>query len=120
MKNSSLAVLRVGVAITFLWIGILIIRDPDAWGGLLKPWAAKLLPVPLEQAMYGTAVLDLLIGLCLLIEIFVLPAAIISLAHLIIVLSTVGIDVITVRDIGLAGASLALIFAYWPPKKSSV
>ena len=118
MKNSSLAILRVGMAITFLWIGILIFSDPDAWGGLLQPWAVNLLPVPLAQAMHATAVLDLLIGLCLLLDVFVLPAVIISLIHLIIVLITVGINVVTVRDIGLAAASLALIFTYWPKKTS--
>jgi len=47
MKKTSFHFLRVGLAITFLWIGILIFKNPEAWGGYLEPWAVGLLPIPL-------------------------------------------------------------------------
>jgi len=71
MSKASFHILRVGIAITFLWIGILILKQPEAWGGYITPWAMKLLPVPIEQAMMGTAVLDILIGALLLFDTFV-------------------------------------------------
>lgn len=116
MSNAAFHVLRVGTAITFLWIGVLILRFPEAWGGMLQPWAAGLLPVPLREAMIGTAVLDLVIGLALLVDRFTWLAALAGFVHLIVVIATVGIDVVTVRDIGLAAATLALVFNSWPKK----
>lgn len=109
MKKTSCHILRVGLAITFLWIGILILKQPEAWGGYLQPWAMKLLAVPIEQAIIGTAVLDIVIGLFLLVDTFTWLAALIGAIHLIIVLTVSGITDITVRDIGLLAAVLALM-----------
>lgn len=114
MRTSAFHILRVGTAITFLWVGVLIFREPEAWGGLLQPWAAGLLPIPLREAMIGTAILDLLIGFFLLVDKYVWLFSLIGLAHLIIVITVVGINAITVRDIGLAAAVLSLLFASWP------
>lgn len=113
MEKSAYHILRVGLAITFLWIGILIFRNPEAWGGYLQPWAAKLIPIPLAQVMIGTAILDMMIGFLLLIDALTWLVATISAIHLVIVLLVSGINAITVRDIGLLSSSLALaISAY--------
>jgi len=116
MKKFSFHFLRVGVAVTFLWIGILILKEPEAWGGFLQPWAADLLVVPLKLAMIGTAVLDILIGFLLLIDYFTWLAAALAALHLIVVLTVAGINAITVRDIGLLAAVLAIFFASFPFK----
>lgn len=103
------------MAITFLWIGLLILRDPMGWGtGFIKPWAAGLLPVPMDQAMVGTAILDLVIGVLLLVDVYVWLAALVAAAHLVIVLTVSGIDDITVRDIALLAAAISLAVTAWP------
>ncbi len=117
MKPTAFHVLRIGIAITFLWIGILIFREPEAWGNLLQPWAANLLPVPLREAMIATALLDIIIGVFLLIDVLTWIAGLLGVFHLIIVLTGSGIDAITVRDIGLLAATLALAIHAWPKKK---
>jgi len=109
MRKTSFHILRVGLAITFLWIGVLIFKTPGAWGGYLAPWAAGLLPVPIEQAMIGTAILDILIGFLLLIDYYVWPASLLGAIHLIIVLTVSGITDITVRDIGLLSGAVSLL-----------
>lgn len=106
-------ILRVGMGITFLWIGVLIFRDPEFWGGFLQPWAAGLLPVPIEEAMIGTAVLDILVGLFLLIDVGTWVAALVGTAHL-VVLVTSGIDAVTVRDLGLLGGTISLLWSGLP------
>ena len=108
MRRTSFHILRVGLAVTFLWIGALIFKQPEAWGGYLQPWAARLLPIPVAQAMMGTAFLDIAIGILLLFNSFVWLAALASTAHLIIVLAVSGITDITVRDIGILAAAAAL------------
>jgi uncharacterized membrane protein YkgB len=109
VKKTSFHILRVGMAITFLWIGVLIFKQPEAWGGYLQPWAAGLLPVPIEQAMIGTAILDIVIGALLLTDTFVWLAALAGALHLVVVLTTSGITDITVRDIAILAGALALM-----------
>ncbi len=117
MSKSSFHLVRVGIAITFLWIGILIIKQPEAWGGYLRPWAVRLLPVPLEHVMLGTAVIDIIIGALLLVDRLTHIAAFAGALHLTIVLITSGITDITVRDIGLCAASLAVMIDSLPKAK---
>jgi|SRR3989344_4917360 len=108
MSKTSFHILRVGLAITFLWIGILILKEPGAWGGFIAPWAMKLLPAPVEQMMIGTAWLDIAIGILLLLDVFVWLGAIVASGHLIIVLTVSGINDVTVRDIAILAGTLAL------------
>ena len=114
MKPLSFHILRVGLAITFLWIGILILKDPVGWGGYVQPWVANLLPISLKGVMIGTALFDIIVGIFLLIDYFTWAAALLAAFHLIIVLTVSGIDVVTVRDIGLFTAALALAISAWP------
>ena len=116
MKRTAYHILRVAMGINFIWIGILIFKSPESWGGLIQPWAADLLPVPLKQAMISTAILDIVVGFFLLIDVYTWLAAIIATIHLVIVLVTTGITTITVRDIGLMGGTLALIISGLPEK----
>lgn len=109
MQKSSFHILRVGTAITFLWIGVLIFKNPEAWGGYLTPWAAGLLPVPLREAMIGTAVLDVLIGFALLVDVYVWLAALLGALHIVTVLTVSGITDVTVRDIAILAATVALM-----------
>jgi len=117
MKKTSFHFLRVGLAITFLWIGVLIFKNPEAWGGYLQPWAVGLLPITLTQAMIGTAFLDIAIGAFLLFDFLPWLAAFVGAIHILIiliVLTVSGITDITVRDIGLLVAAIALMIDSLP------
>ncbi|OHB19098.1 MAG: hypothetical protein A2666_04265 [Parcubacteria group bacterium RIFCSPHIGHO2_01_FULL_47_10b] len=109
MRKTSFHILRVGLAITFLWIGVLIFKQPEAWGAFLTPWAANLLPVPIREAMIGTAILDIVIGVLLLIDVFAWLAAFVAAIHLAIVLTVSGITDVTVRDIAILAAAIAVM-----------
>jgi len=108
MNKTSFHVLRVGMAITFLWIGILILRDWQAWGGFVQPWVTDLLPLSLKHIMISTAWLDIAIGAFLLFGWFTWLAALIGSLHLFSVLLVSGINEITVRDIAIVAGTLAL------------
>lgn len=116
MQRFALPILRIGLGITFVWIGVLILQAPLAWGGYLKPWVTSLLPVPLEQAMLSTGALDIVIGALLIVNIFPWIAALAASGHLVIVLLTSGFTAVTVRDVGLLGAALSLLFFNWQKK----
>ena len=115
MKPPSYHILRIGMAITFIWVGVLILKDPAGWGGLISPWAEKLLPGPIEQVMLSTAILDIVVGAMLLLDFWVWIAGFLASIHLAIVLVTTGINAITVRDIGLLTGGLALMASSIPP-----
>jgi len=114
MKNTSLHFLRVGLAITFLWIGVLILKNPEAWSAYVQPWVIGFLPIPLNQIMIGTAILDIIIGVFLLVDVFTWLAALVGAIHLIIVLTVSSITGITVRDTGLLAGLLTLMIDSLP------
>jgi hypothetical protein len=65
--------------------------------------------------MIGTAILDITIGAFLLFDFLPWLAALVGAIHLIIVLTVSGITDITVRDIGLLVAALAIVIDSLPP-----
>lgn len=66
--------------------------------------------------MLGTAILDLVIGGLLLSNTLIWLAALLGSIHLLVVLITSGIDDVTVRDIGLLAATLALFIEFLPDR----
>ena len=108
MNKSAFHILRVGTAITFLWIGILIFQDPQGWGSYMAPWVVDLLPISVKNVMILTAVLDTVIGLLLLTETLVWRAAVAGAVHIGLVLIVSGINEGTVRDIAIVAATISL------------
>lgn len=110
MRLSAYHILRVGMGITFAWLGILIIQNPENFAGLVEPWARNIMPMGMNQVMTFTGAFDIIIGIWLISAIRIwIPAALAAL-HLLAVLivTTGGIDSVIIRDIGLFAASLAL------------
>lgn len=114
MHKFSFHVLRVATAITFIWIGILILKSPESWGGYLEPWAVNLLPVSVTTALVATAFVDIAIGVLLLIDWYAWVAALVASIHLLVILITSGITDITVRDIAILGGTIALFAETMP------
>jgi uncharacterized membrane protein YphA (DoxX/SURF4 family) len=114
MRKIPLHILRVGLAITFIWIGVLIIMQPLAWGGYMQAWVSQLIPFATEPMMLVTGVLDIVIGALLALGVVIPFAAALGALHIAIVLVVSGVTDITVRDIGLLAASLALMLESLP------
>lgn len=117
MTKVSFHILRVGMAITFLWIGILILKMPASWGGYVQPWVVDILPVSISHVMIGTAILDIIIGALLVFDFLTWLAAFFGAVHLLVVLTVAGITDITIRDIGLLAGVLALMIDSLPKKQ---
>ena len=114
MSKLAHHILRIGLGIMFLWIGILIYRAPDAWANFIQPWAVNLLPESPHNIMVQTAFLDMAIGFFLLIGVYTWLIALVATFHLITILIASGIDDVTVRDIGLVVATLTLFLETLP------
>ncbi len=109
----SYLVLRISLGLVFLWIGIDILRHPDIWIGFMS----ENLPfgVPREVGLKLNGVFDALLGVMLIVRVFPKTAAALAALHLIGVLAVNGLDAIVIRDVGLLGASAALLL--WPGGK---
>lgn len=105
------------MGITFAWVGILILRDPAAWAGFIKPWAVDLLLATPESTMVATGVFDIIVGFFLLVDVWTFWVSFLAALHLAVVLLVSGIDAITVRDIGLLAGAMATAIHLWPESK---
>jgi uncharacterized membrane protein YphA (DoxX/SURF4 family) len=108
MNKTAFHILRVGIGITFVWVGVLILRSPDVWASFIAPWARDILLISPKSAIIATAIFDIVVGLAFLVDFWVLGAAVFASLHLIAVLAVSGIDETTVRDIGLLAGTIAL------------
>lgn len=108
MNALSVHILRIGLGVTFVWIGVLIFNAPETFAGYIRPWAMDILPVSIRQTMRATGVLDVVIGVAFLIGIRMRLTAFVASIHLLVILIVSGITDITVRDIGLLSGTVAL------------
>lgn len=116
-RPNPMHILRVGLAITFLWIGVIILDDPVAWAGFVPQWVRELLFLPVGQAMIGNAIFDIVIGLLLLLSTnkwMTWVGSLLASFHMITVLAVAGIDPVTVRDIAILAGALSLLSWSWP------
>lgn len=106
----SYFVLRVGLGLTFMWIGIDILRHPEMWLG----YVPTNLPLGMtrEFGLRLNGVFDVGLGLLMVIRMFPKIVAGLAAIHLAGVLVSYGVDAVTIRDVGLLGSALALFF--WP------
>lgn len=116
MKTSSHMIIRLTLALTFAWVGFMILQNPEAWAGYMDTWATELLPLPVITMMQITAVVDIAIGILFLITPTVWIAGLLGALHMLVILVTSGITDITVRDIAIFGASLAIMLDALPKK----
>ncbi len=114
MKKSSLYVLRGGLAVTFIWIGYLVLQNPAGWARTIQPWAADLLPVSPDAFMTAIGYFDVTVGVLLLINPLAWLGALFGAIHLAGVVVAISSNGILARDLGLLGASLALAIETFP------
>lgn len=81
------------------------------WPGYLAPWAADLLPVSAQTAMYAVGVIEILVGLMVLTR-WTRIGAWIACAWLVLIalnLVTMGLFDIAVRDLAMAVGAYTLM-----------
>jgi hypothetical protein len=86
-----------------------ILKYPEVWGEYLKPWAIDLPPASVEATMRATDIADIVIGFLFLVPSIAWVAGILGVLHMLLVLVTSGITDMTVSNIGLLGASAAIV-----------
>jgi uncharacterized membrane protein YphA (DoxX/SURF4 family) len=110
MSRNEMAfhVLRIGLAILFLWFGFSQLFDGVNWVGWVPEWAVNLLHLPPAMIVLANGAFEVVAGGLLALGIFVRPAAILLGAHLVVLVIEIGINDIGMRDFGLLAATFAL------------
>ncbi|MBI2676695.1 MAG: DoxX family membrane protein [Candidatus Yanofskybacteria bacterium] len=115
----SLLFLRIGLAAVFLWFGVDKFIHPSYW---LNAWVPQWFVGFLErfsvsglQFIYLNGVFEVLVGVSLLSGFLMRFFSFLSVLFLSAVLFTVGFSEVTIRDAGLIGGFLSLLF--WPKRR---
>lgn len=114
-RNAYLA-LKLGLAAIFLWFGIDKFIHPNYWinawvpGGFID--LIEKLGLDSLRFVYVIGIFEILIGLSFILEVFTKIFSFLGIIFLIVVIISVGLNEIIIRDIGLIGGLLAVFF--WP------
>ena len=101
-------VLRLGLAVVFLWFGLSQLAEPAFWVGWVPLWATDLTGLNAEIIVMLNASLEVAGGALLALGLLVRPIAVILALHLAVITFEIGMTEIGFRDFGLACATLAL------------
>lgn len=114
--------LRLGLAVVFIWFGVDKFLNPQYWLSAWIPQGALTIASKFglggTDIVYSSGVLELLVGASVLSNIFIKIFSVLALIFLATVLFAFGISEVLVRDIGLMGGLLALLF--WPERRRFV
>jgi uncharacterized membrane protein YphA (DoxX/SURF4 family) len=102
------AVLRIGIALVFLWFGLQELTNPTDWTSYIPSFATKLSHLNAYTLTYINGSFEVLAGLLLILGLWTRIVAALLFLHLLSILSVVGYNPIGVRDFGLMIASLSI------------
>lgn len=114
-------ILRLSLAVVFFWFGIDKFFHPDYWTNAWVPptiasLAANFNLRPIDM-IYMSGVFEVLVGVSLVTNIFIIFFSFLALAFMGSIMFFNGFSEVLVRDIGLMGVFLSLIF--WPRSRNS-
>ena len=120
LKYSNL-VLRLSLAAVFLWFGIDKFLHPDYWFNAWIPQSISSLwqHIGLRpmDIVYVSGVFEILVGVGLIANIFVFFFSVLSILFIVSIMLFSGFSEIAIRNIGLIGGFLSLMF--WPRSRNS-
>lgn len=102
--------LRIGLGLTFIYIGVDILRHPNMWIGYVPQETMFTLDRAAMLRLGG--LFDITIGAMLGAKIWPRLAGVLAVLHLMGIFTLNGIDSVLARNIGLLGTALAVVV--WP------
>lgn len=121
LRYSNL-ILRLGLAVVFFWFGIDKFFHPDYWVNAWVPQSISLFAANFKirpiDIIYISGVFEVLVGTSLVTNIFIAFFSSFAILFLGSIMLFNGFSEILIRDIGLMGALLSLIF--WPRSRNSI
>lgn len=112
MKMHAPAVLRIGLALVFLWFGYMQLANTQMWIGLIPEWVTGMSGLEAATLVRFNGAFEIVFGLCLLAGFYTRIVALFLALHMIHVFLTIlmaqGLNGIAIRDFGLVVAAVTL------------
>ncbi|MEO5645891.1 MAG: DoxX family protein [Candidatus Paceibacterota bacterium] len=107
-KQYSPIILRIGLALVFLWFGFNQISDPVSWYGFVPASAATLTGFSIAHLVFLNGIFEIIAGTALAFGFFTRIAAGLLFLHILDIAFIVGLDSIGIRDLGLSVATFVI------------
>ncbi len=130
MQKAAPVVLRIGLALVFLWFGADQLMHTAKWVGLIPGWLtgkAYFFSVFNFQAttlVHFNGAFEIVFGICLLFGLFVRVVTLLLALHMMHITLTLlmasGITAVSVRDVGLSFAAVTLFLLGPGAQKCSI
>ena len=111
MSRIAPVVVRIGIALVFLWFGTQQLGNTSAWTGLIPSWATSLSGLDAAALVTLNGAFEIIAAAFLITGLFTRAVALLSALHLLSITFTMGYTGIGVRDFGLSMAAIS-IFLY--------
>lgn len=111
MNNWAPVVLRVGIALVFLWFGTEQLLDTNSWVNMIPDTIVNLSGMSAETLVCINGIFEVIFGLALLVGFFTRLSALLLALHLVNIIFVVGYNSIGVRDFGLMMASFSIFLS---------
>lgn len=120
LRYSNL-ILRLSLAVVFFWFGIDKFFHPDYWVNAWVPQSVSLFVENFKirpiDIIYISGVFEVLVGTSLATNIFIFFFSSLAVLFMGSIMIFNGFSEVLIRDIGLMGAFLSLVF--WPRSRNS-
>lgn len=101
-------ILRLSLAVLFLWFGFSQLLDGFNWVGWVPEWAVSLLHIPPAMIVLLNGAFEVVAGSLLALNILTRWAALALGLHLLVLVFDIGLTPIGVRDFAIMMATFAL------------
>lgn len=108
MKKIAPTVLRIGIALVFLWFGTEQIINPNMWVGYIPESLVSMLSLSALKLVYLNGLFEIIFASALLLGYFTRFTALLLALHMLDITYVVGFDAVGVRDFGLAIATITI------------
>lgn len=112
MKIYASPLLRIGMALVFLWFGFEQLFNTSAWVRLIPEWVTGLTGLTASTLVQFNGAFEVVFGTCLLFGFFTRVVSFLLALHMIHITFTLvmasGWNAISVRDFGLSVATITL------------
>ena len=106
--KNPLFVIRIGLAVVFLWIGIDTLLHPIVWLAWVPQWLLNIIPFSPTMFMYIHGSIEALLGLMLLVGFLTRKVAAVVAVMLAAIIVILGFNDLAARDFAILTIAVAL------------
>ncbi|MDO8521423.1 MAG: DoxX family protein [bacterium] len=110
LKKIGPAILRIGLALVYIWFGVQQILHTATWIGYIPESVLEAVPLEAGTLVHINGAFEIFFAFSLLLGMFTRLSALLLAVHMFDVTFIVGFDAIGVRDFGLSIGTLAVFF----------